>query len=49
MEKVQHEVVAPWKNTQLGCQWPARPVVAKQSRLRIVLIDGSKGEAGTIQ
>lgn len=28
-KKVQHERVAPWKNTQLGCQWAAWPVVAK--------------------
>lgn len=49
MEKELHEPVAPWKNTQFGCQWAARPAVAEQSRLRIVLIDGSKGEAATME
>lgn len=41
---MQQGPVAPWKNTQLGCQRAARPATAKQSRLRIVLIDGSKGK-----
>ena len=36
-------------SVKMSVALPARPGVAKQSRLRIVLIDGTEGDAATIQ
>lgn len=36
-------------SVKMSVALPARPGVAKQPRLRIVLIDGSEGEAAPIQ